>query len=415
MILKVSDVVYREDLYPRSLTSPETVQTYAENLEMLPPIEVNQHGILIDGWHRWTAHKKLECNEIEAVITETEREKDVLFLAIERNNAHGLQLSAADKQLRARELYHGTPPKDRTEFKKRLAHLFSVTERTLNNWLSRIDKDTKEATKKKVFDLWLSCHTQEEIAEECGVPRETARDILADLEKIPISPKYLFQDDFDPPLYNVWKQQNRTEGSKHFGNTESRWLENLLYLYTDPFDIVVDPFAGGGSTIDVCKKRGRRYYVSDRKPIIERETEIRRWDIIDGLPQLPRWKDVKLVYLDPPYWKQAEGKYSKDATDLSNMSLEDFNKNLSGLICGFAKKLTSAFIALIIQPTQWNAPERAYTDHAADMIRAINLQIHMRFQCPYESQQANAQMVQWSKDSKNPLVISREMIVWRVK
>ena len=32
------------------------------------------------------------------------------------------------------------------------------------------------------------------------------------------------------------------------------------------FDIVLDPFAGGGATIDVCKKRLRRYCVSDRKP-----------------------------------------------------------------------------------------------------------------------------------------------------
>jgi site-specific DNA-adenine methylase len=55
-------------------------------------------------------------------------------------------------------------------------------------------------------------------------------------------------------------------GSQHFGNSEVRWLDNLLYLYTQPFDIVVDPFAGGGSTIDVCKKRFRRYWVSDRKP-----------------------------------------------------------------------------------------------------------------------------------------------------
>lgn len=413
--MKVSEIVYREDLYPRSLTSPETVQTYASNVEILPPVEVNQNNILIDGWHRWTAHKKLNLDEIEVIVTQTEREKDVLFLAIERNSTHGLQLSQEDKQLRARELYHATPTKDRTEFKKQLAKLFSVTEKTLYNWLSRIDKDTKEATKKKAFDLWLSCHTQEEIAEECGIPRESARDILADLEKVPISPKYLFQDDFTPPIYNVWKQQTKTAGSSHFGNSETRWLENLLYLYTEPFDIVIDPFAGGGSTIDLCKKRGRRYFVSDRAPIIERETEIRKWDITNGLPQLPRWKDVKLVYLDPPYWKQAEGKYSKEASDLANMDLATFNKQLSSLICAFGKKLTDAYIALIIQPTQWNAPDRQYTDHAADMIRSINLPIHMRFQCPYESQQANAQMVEWSKANKTPLVLSREIIVWRVQ
>jgi len=52
----LSQIVYREDLYPRIKSDPATVQRYAENLDVLPPIEVNQHNILIDGWHRWTAH-----------------------------------------------------------------------------------------------------------------------------------------------------------------------------------------------------------------------------------------------------------------------------------------------------------------------------------------------------------------------
>jgi hypothetical protein len=58
-------------------------------------------------------------------------------------------------------------------------------------------------------------------------------------------------------------------------------VDNLLYLYTKPFDMVLDPFAGGGSTIDICKRRFRRYMVSDRKPIVEREKEIRKHDLID--------------------------------------------------------------------------------------------------------------------------------------
>jgi len=54
--LKVKDIVFREDLYPRIRTSAETVQKYAEDLSVLPPIEINQRNELIDGWHRWTAH-----------------------------------------------------------------------------------------------------------------------------------------------------------------------------------------------------------------------------------------------------------------------------------------------------------------------------------------------------------------------
>jgi hypothetical protein len=171
---------------------------------------------------------------------------------------------------------------------------------------------------------------------------------------------------FKPPLYNVWKQQERSSGPSHFGNSEITWLDNLLYLYTKPFDIVIDPFAGSGSTIDLCKARLRRYLVSDRKPVDIR-ADIRTHDLTDEVLAPPSWKAVKLVYLDPPYWKQAEGKYSNDPTDLANMPLEQFTKTLTGVIHQYAEKLKRArvelaFIALLLQPTQWNAPEHAYTD-----------------------------------------------------
>ena len=413
----VSSVVYRQDLYPRIETSAVTVQKYAEDLDVLPPIEVNQHNELIDGWHRWTAHKKKEVATVRAIITQTESDAHLLELAIERNASHGLQLSQEDKRDMARKIYHAAPERDRDEKKKQLAKILSVSDRTIREWLSRIDKDSREARNKRIFDMWLACHTQEEIARECQCDQDTVSEIVRKTAILPdsVKPTANHQADFTPPIYNVWKQQEKTPGSGHFGNSEVRWVDNLLYLYTHPLDVVVDPFAGGGSTIDICKKRLRRYWVGDRKPVPERAAQIRAHDLTTGLPPLPRWQDVKLVYLDPPYWKQAEGQYSKDADDLANMPLEQFTKQLAGTINGFAKKLSSgAAIALIIQPTQWKEPERKYTDHIADMLKAVKLPLDMRISCPYESQQCNAQMVDWAKEQKKLLVISREIVVWMV-
>lgn len=416
--MKTADVVYREDLYPRIETSAQTVQKYAEDLDVLPPITVNQHGILIDGWHRWTAHKKNEVEEIRAEVIETTSDAHLLELAIEMNASHGLQLSQADKRDMARKIYGATPEKERDEKKKQLAKILSVSERTIRDWLSRVDKDSKEARNRRIFDLWLACYTQQEIADLLGVTRDEVRGLgeIGDIAKFP-KPDQSAADhatDFTVPIYNIWKQQEKSNNVGHFGNSEVRWVDNLLYLYTKPFDVVIDPFAGGGSTIDICKKRFRRYFVSDRKPIVEREKEIRLHDLTGGLPKPPQWKDVRLVYLDPPYWKQAEGQYSDDPTDLANMPLEQFNEALAGIINGFAKKLTDAYIALIIQPTQWKAPERQYTDHVGDMLRAVKLPVDMRYSVPYESQQCNAQMVEWAKENKTCLVLSREIVVWKV-
>lgn len=414
--INVAEVVFRDDLYPRMKTDATTVQKYAEDLTVLPAIEVNQHYHLIDGWHRWTAHKKMEAETIPAIITETASDAELLKLAIERNASHGLQLSQEDKKNMARQIYHATPERDRKGKKAELAKILSVSERSVANWLSRIDKDTKEQRNQRIFDLWLACWTQEAIAEDVGESIGKVNEVCRKSEELQKSDKSAAEHatDFEPPIYNVWKQQTKTEGASHFGNSEVRWLDNLLYLYTNPFDVVVDPFAGGGSTIDLCQKRFRRYFASDRKPIIEREKEIRSHDVTQGLPPLPRWQDVGLVYLDPPYWKQAEGEYSNDPTDLANMDLETFNSTLAGIINGFAKKLSNAYIALIIQPTQWRAPERQFTDHIGDMLRAVKLPVDMRYSVPYESQQHNAQMVEWAKANKRCLVLTREIVVWRV-
>lgn len=420
--MRVADVIFREDLYPRIETSAVTVQKYAEDLAVLPPILVNQHGELIDGWHRWTAHKKNQVDEIHVTVIPTAGDSDLLEKAISANATHGLQLTQAEKRDMARRIYNGTPEAERENKKAALAKILSVSERTVREWLSRIDKDAKEARDRRIFDLWLACWTQEEIAAAVGAPQKSVDDVIkgfsengrpANLAKSDLAAAE-HATDFTPPIYNIWKQQEKSSGSSHFGNSEIRWLDNLLYLYTQPFDVVIDPFAGGGSTIDLCRKRFRRYLVSDRKPMVEREKGIRQHDVLNGPLKPPQWKDVRLVYLDPPYWIQAAGQYSNDAEDLANQSLEDFTANLAALVKAYAAKLSAAYVALIIQPTQWKAPARAYTDHVADLLRLVKLPVDMRFSAPYESQQCNAQMVEWAKEERRCLVLTREIVVWKV-
>ena len=107
--MNIIDVVVRDDLYPRLHKDPATVQKYLDNLEVLPPIEVNQNNELIDGWHRLTAHKEAKQETIEATVTKTKSDVHVLMLAIERNAQFGLQLSQADKRSMAIKIYSMTP------------------------------------------------------------------------------------------------------------------------------------------------------------------------------------------------------------------------------------------------------------------------------------------------------------------
>ena len=422
---RLSTITFDETIYPRREHDPMMVQRYAQCLEAIEAagayLVITPDGVLLDGKHRWLAYRTRYPEEegtdpvIPVRVYEVSTAHEQFALAVKLNSQHGYQLSTEDKKQCAITLY-GYGYSYETISKE-----LSVRKDTVADWLSRTVKEKKDREDKRILDLWLACRTHDEIETVMDIPRRTIGDritTLAEQFRGNQTAKIAFLDwteEKEVALYTVWKQQDKTAGVGHFGNSEPRWLENLLYMYTEPFDIVVDPFAGGGSTIDVCKRRGRRYYVSDRKPIVAREDEIRKWDLTDGLPKVPHWHDVKLVYLDPPYWKQAEGKYSDDPTDLANMELEEFHSTLAKLITAFSRKLPpKAHIALLMQPTQWKAPDHQYTDHVWEMARRVKLPLDMRIQCPYESQQCTAQMVDWAKETRKFLVLTRELVIWQV-
>ena len=212
-VRKVSEIVLRDDLYPRIKKDVETVQKYAEDLAVLPPIEVNQHNELIDGWHRWTAHKKMEVEAIAVRVTVTQSDAHLLELAIERNSAHGLQLSQEDKQAMARRIYHVTPESERVEKKKHLATILSVSPSTVQNWLSRIDKDAKDERNKRIRAKWLACWTNLQIGESEGLTEEAIRketQLFPDLEKVGKSAVTLATYS-EPCSYTTPKQQRNAQ------------------------------------------------------------------------------------------------------------------------------------------------------------------------------------------------------------
>ena len=205
--ISVSDVVFREDLYPRIEHDPRLVQKYSEDLEVLPPIEVNQHHELIDGWHRWTAYRKIGAETIPVIITQTKSDVEFLSLAIERNAKHGQQLTNTDKRKMAIRLFNsGAGVSD----KSYLAKILSVSQKTIDRYLKETEDRIKVDRDAKIFGMYLSGHTQQEIADAVGVDKATVNRRLEEccnLDKCPKSNKIaaLFEDDFKAPLYNVWR------------------------------------------------------------------------------------------------------------------------------------------------------------------------------------------------------------------
>ena len=137
-----------------------------------------------------------------------------------------------------------------------MAKWLGVTRRTVDGWLSGIRKSIEQMKRETAYEMWMACHTQDEIAHAVDADRTYISKMLPTLCRMENFPKRtkldaLYEnDDWQPELYDIWNFA-KNEQHKHFGNTHAGIVDNLLYKFTQPFDIVVDPFAGGGATIDV--------------------------------------------------------------------------------------------------------------------------------------------------------------------
>lgn len=83
--------------------------------------------------------------------------------------------------------------------------------------------------------------------------------------------------------------------NKYPGVTPALLIYNLVQRYTEPGDLVVDPMAGSGTTLDVCKEEGRMCLAYELVPPRE--------DILQGDARcIPLPNDsVDMVFIDPPY------------------------------------------------------------------------------------------------------------------
>jgi ParB-like chromosome segregation protein Spo0J len=115
-----------------------------------------------------------------------------------------------------------------------------------------------------------------------------------------------FSVDFRPTPYDVWLfRHDRAFGIPHPGAIPPGIVAHTLYYYTRNDSLVVDPMAGGGTTVDVCQSMGRRCLAYDLQPS---RPEILRNDIRDGFP--PAAVGCDLIFCDPPYHTMLAANYS---------------------------------------------------------------------------------------------------------
>ncbi len=119
---------------------------------------------------------------------------------------------------------------------------------------------------------------------------------------------------------NFWDFPKQSYGltpkgdNKYPGVTPALVIYNLIWRYTDPGDLVVDPMCGSGTTIDVCREEKRRVIGYDISPV--------RPDIIQNdARKIPLEDDsVDMVFIDSPYGDNV--RYNDHPDDIGKISSE---------------------------------------------------------------------------------------------
>ena len=125
-----------------------------------------------------------------------------------------------------------------------------------------------------------------------------------------------------PQVTTLWDYPSQHYGqgmqgsSAYKGATPSYIIWNLLQRYTKEKDLVVDPFCGSGTTLDVARDLNRRALGYDVHPT---RSDIFRVDA-RKLPQELTGK-VDFVFMDPPYSTHLD--YGPDPRDIGKLDVAD--------------------------------------------------------------------------------------------
>jgi adenine-specific DNA-methyltransferase len=117
---------------------------------------------------------------------------------------------------------------------------------------------------------------------------------------------------WDYPSQDYGEGQQGRAGYK--GATPSYVIWNLLQRYTKEKDLVVDPFAGSGTTLDVARDLNRKALGYDVHPA---RKDIFRVDARKLPPELSG--KVDLVFMDPPYSTHLD--YGDDPRDIGKLDV----------------------------------------------------------------------------------------------
>ncbi len=172
-LIALDDVVLRDELDPRlGDRDDDLIAQYADIFDALPPIEINQHNELIDGWHRVRAAEHAKKTEIAYVVVETKDDDDLADKMWDANLRHGVQYTRVQRQT------HGLKLHGRGLAAKEIADRAGVGVNTVYRWTKAQREKAKQEREQAVLDLAGDGKPQKEIADELRIDQATVSRIM---------------------------------------------------------------------------------------------------------------------------------------------------------------------------------------------------------------------------------------------
>lgn len=189
LTIPIDRVVFAKEIYPRFRLSRSNARRYADLIAQgtdLGPIEVDQHFRILDGAHRYEAHRMLGRREIRAVMTPVRDDQEAVIIACRRNAEHGLPLSHQERRANGMHLYgalYSDYHRPSQEDARRIAQAMGVSVKTILRWNQALRQERRQRRDSAVLTLIAQQKSQREIEKTIGIPRQTIQGIKRAAEK----------------------------------------------------------------------------------------------------------------------------------------------------------------------------------------------------------------------------------------
>ena len=436
-----------------------------------------QKLICLDGWHRIVAYKEFNKQigsetkivEIEAnpwrngVLNKKESLEELRVESTLINLIHGDRLSTSDIRLQALRIVRDRPIERLDGIVTELAKKLGYSQNYMSELIGAEVRKRRVSRDAQIYRISLLGWTQKEIGELFGLAQQTVSDITEkfatevfgiqeqfykkhksveelaefynlndvtvwaillqgkdELERFEIFGRSEYQDDAQR-IYNVWNFTacDSRLGDEHPGRIPGQIAMNVLYYFTEQGDLVVDPMAGGGSTVDACLVMGRKCRAYD----IRNEWEFKgakysRKDVIiqdlsDGFTD--ECKGCDLIFLDPPYWRLEREFYAKES--VSESALDEWRQFMRKVATdSYLTVKEGGHVALVIEAFLDEEVTGEFLDLPFECLgwfKDIGFKEVQRIGVPMSSQIKSELDVVRYKKKKVMLDLNRDLIIFR--